>query len=126
MDSARGNLEPALAEPVVAECQALLDAESLPGFGGKPNPLRGLLEWVPFDGGPWYGIQTRHLCCLLYLHTDRHGRLCQNCPLLPLPDRASLFRERGGMGPPKPDGPAERRCAEVGLSRRRLPARPAP
>lgn len=94
MDSAIGNLEPDRAEPIVAECRAVLTAETLPGFGGEPNPLRGLVEWKPFDGGE--GIQTRHLCCLVYQHTDRHGRLCWNCPLLPLPQRAALGRERLG------------------------------
>lgn len=115
MDAAIEYLEPAAAAPIVAECRALLDADSLPGFVG--NPLRGLLEWQPFDGA---GIQTRHLCCLLYLHTDRDGRLCQNCPFLPLPDRAALIRERHGVGMANPTGPAERRSRELGLDRRRF------
>jgi hypothetical protein len=119
MDSALEYLPPDLADRFVAECRALLDAEKLPGFTG--NPLRGLVEWQAFDDGePRHGIQTRHLCCLVYLHTDRKGRLCQNCPLLPLPDRAALMRERRGVGMGKPGGPAELRCMQVGLARRHL------
>jgi hypothetical protein len=121
MDAAVDHLDPAAAAAVVAEGQALLEAESLPGFGGAPNPLRGRLEWVPFADdrfGFRQGVQTRHLCCLVYLHTDRYGRLCQNCPLLPLPDRAALVRERQGVGMTHPGGPAEQRSIEVGLRRR--------
>jgi hypothetical protein len=115
LECATEYLEPAIAEPVLAECRALLDARTLPGFGGERNPLRGRLEWVPFDGTE---IATRHLCCLVYLHTDRRGRLCQNCPLLPLPDRAALARERRAAGMAKSGGPAERRSIQVGLSRK--------
>jgi hypothetical protein len=121
MDAAVDHLEPAAAAVVVAEGRALLEAESLPGFAGAPNPLRGRLEWVPFDDdgfGFRQGVQTRHLCCLVYLHTDRHGRLCQNCPFLPLSDRAALVRERRGMDILEHGGPAEQRSIEVGLRRR--------
>jgi hypothetical protein len=116
MDSAIEHLPPALAAAVVAECRALLDAESLPGLDG--NPLRGLVEWFAFDDDePRQGIQTRHLCCLTYRHTDRRGRLCQNCPLLPLQDRAALVRERRGAGLMKTGGPAELRSLQLGLTR---------
>lgn len=121
MDSAIEYLDPERASMIVAEGRAVLEAETLPGFDGEPNPLRGLVEWLPFDDQePRHGIQTRHLCCLVCLQTDRHGRLCQNCPLLPLPDRAALVRERRGTGTINLDGPAERRCMEVGVARRRF------
>ncbi|HEX6355430.1 IucA/IucC family C-terminal-domain containing protein [Actinophytocola sp.] len=117
MDAAIEYLDPSSAAPFVADCQALLAADSLPGTAGH-NPLRGLVEWLPYDGGePAHGIQTRHLCCMLYQHSDRHGRLCQNCPLLPLPDRAALVRERRGTGMVGSGGPAEQRCVEVGRDR---------
>jgi ferric iron reductase protein FhuF len=123
MDIAIEFLDPDGAAPFVADCRALLEAETLPGRDG-PNPLRGRLEWLPHDGGePRHGIQTRHLCCLVYQHTDRGGRLCFNCPLLPLPDRAALIRARRWAGLGDPDGPAERRCIEVGRSRIELAAR---
>jgi hypothetical protein len=124
MDVATIFLDSAGAAPFVADCQTLLATDTLPGLAG-PNPLRGRLEWLPYDGAePRQGIQTRHLCCLVYQHTDRDGRLCQNCPLLPLPDRAALVRERHGAGVNKQgDGPAEQRCVEVGRDRVRLAAR---
>ncbi|MEV4313041.1 IucA/IucC family C-terminal-domain containing protein [Actinocrispum sp. NPDC049592] len=112
LDSAVEYLPPERADVFAQECQALLNADTLPGFDA--NPLRGLVEWVPFDGEE---IQTRHLCCLVYLHSDRQGRLCQNCPLLPLPDRAALVRERRGVGMTGPGGPAERRSMEIGVRR---------
>jgi hypothetical protein len=119
MEAVVDHLPPAAAAAVIAEGRALLEADSLPGFAGAPNPLRGRLHWVPFeDGQIRQEVQTRHLCCLVYLHTDRHGRLCQNCPLLPLPDRAALVRERQGLGMTKPGGPAELRSMEIGLRRR--------
>lgn len=123
MDAAVEYLDPAGAAPFVADCRVLLTSDALPGLAG-PNPLRGRVEWLPYDGGePRNGIQTRHLCCLVYLHTDRHGRLCQNCPLLPLPDRAALVRERRGVGMSRPGGPAEQRCVEVGRGRVALATR---
>jgi ferric iron reductase protein FhuF len=123
MDLAIEFLDPARAAPFVADCRALLELEALPGLTG-PNPLRDRMEWLPYDGGePRQGIQTRQLCCLVYLHTDRGGRLCQCCPLLPLPDRAALVRERRWAGVTKPGGPAEQRCVEVGRHRVRLATR---
>lgn len=123
MDAAIEYLDPEGAAPFVADCRALLTADVLPGTAA-PNPLRGRVRWLPYDDGePRHGIQTRHLCCLVYLHSDRHGRLCQNCPLLPLPDRAALVRERRGVGMTKPGGPAELRCVEVGRERLRQAAR---
>ncbi|TCO46471.1 ferric iron reductase [Actinocrispum wychmicini] len=113
MDAAIEYLPPALARPVVTECHALLDARTLPGLAG--NPMRGLVEWFAFDDKePKQGIQTRHLCCLAYLHSDRAGRLCSNCPLLPLPDRAALVRERRGFGMVHPREPADA-AIETGL-----------
>lgn len=123
MDAAVEYLDPVGAAPFVADCRALLTEDSVPGLAG-PNPLRGRVEWLPYDDGePRHGIQTRHLCCLVYLHTDRHGRLCQNCPLLPLPDRAALVRERRGVGMATRGGPAEQRCVEVGRNRVALATR---
>jgi hypothetical protein len=120
METAVEFLDPARAAPYVADCRALLEAEALPGLAG-PNPLRGRVEWLPYDGDePPQGIQTRQLCCLVYQHTDRGGRLCQTCPLLPLPDRAALVRERRWAGVGRPGSPAERRCVEVGRRRVQL------
>lgn len=117
-DSAEEYLAPEEAEPFIAERQALLEAERLPGIAG-PNPLRGQLEWVSV-GGTGYprAVQTRRRCCLTYLLPDRAGRLCQNCPYLPLEDRVALIRERHGVPMGRPgDGPAERRAMELGLAK---------
>jgi Ferric iron reductase FhuF-like transporter len=104
MDAAVENLPAPLAGPIVTECHALLDARTLPGLGG--NPMRGLVEWFAFDDEK-HGIQTRNLCCLTYLHSDRKDRLCSNCPILPLPDRAALVRKRRGFGMVQPRIPAD-------------------
>lgn len=123
LDTAVEFLGPTGAAPLVEDCLVLLGAEALPGMAG-PNPLRGLVEWLPYDEDePRHGIQTRHLCCLIYQHTDRDGRLCYNCPLLPLADRAALIRERRWAGLGDPNGPAELRCVEVGRGRIQLAER---
>lgn len=116
-DAAEEYLGSPAAEGFVADRRALLAAESLPGLSGA-NPLRGQLHWDPVDG-PGYpqSVQTRRTCCITYLLKDRRGRLCQNCPYLPLKDRVELIRERHGVPMGQPGGVAERRSIEVGLAR---------
>jgi hypothetical protein len=105
------------AEPFTAERVALLNAESLPGVPGS-NPLRDLVEWVPSEEDDFpLGVLTRVHCCMTYLLPEKLGRLCANCPFLPLDDRIALFRERHDAPLGAPGGPAERRSIELGLEK---------
>ncbi|MGH9246535.1 MAG: hypothetical protein ACRD29_19935 [Acidimicrobiales bacterium] len=68
------------------------------------------------------GVQTRRHCCITFLLPERLGRLCSNCPFLPVDDRMALIRERRSGPDRAPDGPAERRSIEHGLPK--LKSRP--
>lgn len=117
-DAAEEYLPASAAALFVAERHALLEAERLPGVADEINPLRGKLEWVPVDGDEFpRAVQTREMCCLTYLLADRFGRLCQNCPHLPVEDRVALIRERHGVPMGTAGGQAERRSIDVGLHR---------
>jgi hypothetical protein len=117
-DSASEYVDPELAGPIVAECQALLTADRLPGLDADANLLRDRIEWplVAVDGQEC-AAQTRKICCLCYLHEDRFGRLCQNCPYLPAEERVTLTRERHGIPAGSPGGTAEQRAIARGLQR---------
>ena len=122
-DAAIEYLTPEAGAPFVAECDALFDAESLPGVADTPNPLRDKLEWeLVGEPGSAEAVQTRKVCCLSYLLADRFGRLCGNCPYLPLEDRLALIHERHGvpMGNPgarATSGAAEQQAIQRGLER---------
>lgn len=119
-DAAEEYLTPDDAPAFVADRIALLAAPTLPGLDG-PNPLLDRVEWVPVDeGGFPREVMTRQVCCGTYLLADRGGRLCQNCPFLPIEDRAALIRERHGVSMGGAGGPAEQRSIELG--RRRMKA----
>jgi len=114
-DQAVALLDPTEAAPFVEDADALLNADVVPGIAG-PNPMRGLIEWVPVDEPDFpRGVQLRPHCCITYVLPVRTGLLCGNCPFLPLEDRIALTRERlnGGRG-----GPAELKSIEIG--RRKL------
>lgn len=115
-DSAAEYVEPALAAPIVAECEAVLAVDRLPGIDA--NPISGRIEWptVTVDGQQC-SAQTRKLCCLSYLHGSRFGRLCQNCPYLPPEERVQLTRERHGKPMGSPAGPREKNAIAHGLKR---------
>lgn len=115
------HLSPVEAAPILTEADVLLDAETLPGINGA-NPLRGLVEWVEVDASDFpRGVQTRRHCCITYLLPARLGRLCANCPFLPVPDRVALWRETRADGRVR-GGPAERRSIEIGLRKIRRPS----
>jgi hypothetical protein len=114
-DQAVALLDPTDAATFVEDADALLNADVVPGIAG-PNPMRGLIEWVPVDDPDFpRGVQLRPHCCITYVLPVRTGLLCGNCPFLPLEDRIALTRERlsGGRG-----GPAELKSIEIG--RRKL------
>ena len=117
-DSADEYMGAARAEPYHRDRVALLEAPSLPGIAGR-NPLTGLIEWVPC-GEPDFpnGVATRKICCVTYMLPDRLGRLCANCPFLPLDERVALIRERHDVPMGVPGGPAEKRAIAIG--RRKL------
>jgi hypothetical protein len=116
-DAAEEYLGESDAGPFVADREALLHAETLPGRTG-PNPLRGQLDWVPVEGAEYpRTVQTRRVCCLTYLLRDRRGRLCQNCSFLPLDDRVALIRERHGVPRGNATGPAVQKSIDVGLAK---------
>jgi hypothetical protein len=121
-DAAEEYLGPEEAPGFVADRMALLAAPTLPGLDG-PNPLLDRLDWVPVDetGFP-REVMTRRVCCGTYLLADRGGRLCQNCPFLPIEDRVALIRERHGVSMGGAGGAAEQRSIEHG--RRRMQATP--
>jgi hypothetical protein len=115
-DQAAALLDPTEAAPFVEDADALLNADVVPGIAG-PNPMRGLIEWVPVDEPDFpRGVQLRPHCCITYVLPVRTGLLCGNCPFLPLEDRIALMRERleGGRG-----GPAELRSIEIGRKKLR-------
>ncbi len=115
-DSAEAYLDPAAAAPYVADSRALLDAAELPGLRG-PNPLRNKLDWtVHDDGRPPHSVQLRRMCCLIFYLGDRYGRLCENCPHLPVDERVALIRERHGLSQSDPRGPAEQQAVVRGLA----------
>lgn len=117
-DSAEEYLGEQRAAPYVRDREALLEAPTVPGIPGK-NPLAGLIEWVPCDDPLLpHGVATRRICCVTYMLPDRLGRLCANCPFLPVEDRAALIRERHGVPMGVPGGPAEKRAIAIG--RRKL------
>jgi hypothetical protein len=117
-DAADEYLAPEAARPYYDDRVALMDAPAIPGIEG-PNPLRGLIDWLPFEAPDFpHGVQTRGICCVTYMLPDRLGRLCQNCGFLPIQDRVELIRERHGKPMGTPGGPAEKHSIEVG--RRKL------
>jgi hypothetical protein len=111
-DQAVTHLSPTEAAPFVEDADALLNADVVPGVAG-PNPMHGLIEWIPVDEPDFpRGVMLRPHCCITYVLPVRTGLLCGNCPFLPLEDRIALTRERlqgGGRG-----GPAELRSIEIG------------
>ncbi len=110
--------------PYVEDRRALLGAPAIPGVPG-PNPLRGLVVWDEIDDPMFpHGIHRRHACCLTYRLDDRRGRLCQNCPLLPLDERIELVRERHGLALGRVGASAERAAIRRGLEQ--LSKGPAP
>ena len=101
--------------PYVDDRRALLGAPAIPGLPG-PNPLRGLVVWDEIDDTAFpHGIHRRGACCLNYRLDDRRGRLCQNCPLMPLEERIALVRERHNLPLGKAGGVAERAAIRRGL-----------
>jgi hypothetical protein len=105
------------ARPFVADRQALLEADALPGVAG-PNPLRGLVTWIPGDLPEIpSGVMTRRVCCLSFYMPDRLGRLCQDCEFLPLDERIALNRERHGLSQSAPRGPAEEQAKRRGMEK---------
>jgi hypothetical protein len=117
-DAADEYLTPEEATPYYEDRLALLDAPTIPGIPGA-NPLRGLMDWQPYDAQDFpHGVQTRGICCVTYMLPDRLGRLCANCGFLPLQDRVDLIRERHGKPMGTPGGPAETHSIAVG--RRKL------
>jgi hypothetical protein len=102
------------AVPYVDDRIALLDSPSLPGLAGS-NPLRGQIRWDPFDAPDFpRGVELRRICCVTYMLPDRLGRLCSNCPHLPLEERVALVREQHGQPMGAPSGPAELRAIAIG------------
>jgi hypothetical protein len=116
-DAAEEYLGEAEARPFVADRHALLEAETLPGVPG-PNPMRGLLTWIPGDLPEVpSGVMTRRVCCLSFYMPDRLGRLCQDCEFLPLDERIALIRERHGLSQTAPRGPAEAQAKRRGMEK---------
>lgn len=121
-DSADEYLDQAATERYHSDRHALLEASAVPGIPGK-NPMAGLIEWVKCDAPEFsQGIATRRICCVTYMLPDRLGRLCANCPFLPLEDRVALIRERHGVPMGAPGGPAEKRAIAIGRKKLGLDA----
>lgn len=114
-DSAEEYLSPDTAAPFRDDSRALLGAGEIPGIPGR-NPLAGMLEWTPYDEGFPREVQLRRMCCLIMHLGDRYGRLCQNCPHLPIDERVALIRERHGLSQSDPRGPAEQQAIARGLA----------
>jgi hypothetical protein len=113
-DAADEYLTPEAARPYYDDRIALMGAPAIPGIEG-PNPLHGLIDWLPYDAPDFpHGVQTRGICCVTYMLPDRLGRLCQNCGFLPIQNRVDLIRERHGQPMGTPGGPAEKHSIEVG------------
>lgn len=123
-DSAEEYLPAESAAPFVEDRIALLGAPALPGLAG-PNPLAGLLEWdgVGVSELLPHGTHKRHVCCVTFYLPDRWGRLCANCPFVPVDERVALVEERHGVPMGAPGGPAERRVIERGLEKLGVSAR---
>ena len=116
-DAAEEYLGVVEARPFVADRHALLERDTLPGVPG-PNPLRGLLTWIPGDLPEVpSGVMTRRVCCLSFYMPDRLGRLCQDCEFLPLDERIALIRERHGLSQTAPRGPAEEQAKRRGMEK---------
>jgi hypothetical protein len=116
-DAAEEYLGEAEARPFIADRHALLEADTLPGVRG-PNPMRGLLTWIPGDLPEVpSGVMTRRVCCLSFYMPDRLGRLCQDCEFLPLDERIALIRERHGLSQTAPRGPAEEQAKRRGMEK---------
>jgi ferric iron reductase protein FhuF len=112
-DAADEYLPPEAARPYYDDRIALLEAPAIPGIAG-PNPLRGLMDWLPYEAPDFpHGVQTRGICCVTYMLPDRLGRLCQNCGFLPIQDRVDLIRERHGKPMGTPGGPAQARTRSM-------------
>jgi Ferric iron reductase FhuF-like transporter len=115
-DSAVERLGQTGAVPIVEESEALLHADAIPGIDG-PNPLAGLMAWIPVEASDFpRGVPTRRHCCITYLLPARLGRLCENCPFLPLGERIALGRETR-QAPGARGGPAEMRSIAIGLKK---------
>jgi hypothetical protein len=116
-DSAREYLGDESAEPFMADRLAILSAAQLPGVQGV-NPLRDRIDWTPLERDTFpFEVATRRLCCLTYMLDDRFGRLCTNCPQLPMDDKIALINERHGVPAGAPGGAAEQRSIDQGLQR---------
>ena len=101
--------------PYVEDRRALPGAPDIPGLPG-PNPLLGLVVWDKIDDPAFpHGIHRRYTCCLNYRLADRRGRLCQNCPLVPLGERIALVGERHNLPPGRGGRIAERAAIRRGL-----------
>jgi hypothetical protein len=93
-ESALTYLDEEAATPLMAECQALLKAESLPGVDDDRNPLREKIDWTEVTvGSNRYEVQTRRLCTLAYLLAKRSARMCGTCPYLKPEDRVPIAHE---------------------------------
>ncbi|NIK61449.1 IucA/IucC family C-terminal-domain containing protein [Kribbella shirazensis] len=112
-------LDDDVAQGYVDDQRMLLEDEVLPGVTGQPNPLRDRMDWTHVDDGAFPDeVATRRLCCLSYLLEDRFGRLCANCPHLPVEEKVALIRERHGALPGSTAGDATKAAIERGLQRR--------
>jgi ferric iron reductase protein FhuF len=104
--------------PFLADRDALLSSDHLPGIPDVPNLLRDREYWTPVSTNSYpREVPTRRMCCLTYLLDDRFGRLCGNCPNLPLDEKIELARERDHQPAGAPGGTAERRAIARGLQR---------
>lgn len=106
------------ALPYMDDRRVLLESDRLPGVTAEANPLRERLDWTPVnDGSDLQEVANRRLCCLSYLLHDRFGRLCSNCPHLPVEEKVALIRERHGQPVEARGGEARNRAIERGLQR---------
>jgi ferric iron reductase FhuF-like transporter len=106
------------AAPYLADEQAILTADRLPGLDEHANPLRDKFEWTQLERDSYpYEVASRKLCCLTYMLDDRFGRLCGSCPHLPLEDKIALWQERHHASASASGGAAERQAIERGLQR---------
>jgi hypothetical protein len=91
------------ARPFIAECDALLGAERLPGTS-EPNPLRGQAYWKDIGRTDFpHGLMLRSVCCMCFTLPDRRGQVyCGTCPLPPVETLIAI------MGRPPADPGAAR------------------